>query len=443
MEFSPDRLLQALQAQQPMPGYHVAFSGGMDSRVLLQALAALRDRLDAGISAVHVHHGLQPEADEWQAHCAAVCNELGVPFEALTVKVETGDGLSPEAAARDARYAALAGWLPKGHALLSAHHLDDQAETLLLQLLRGSGVNGLAAMPKSARLGEGWLLRPLMDFSRASLMAWAGTQSLQWVEDPSNRDPAFDRNFLRQQVMPLLEQRWPSAVAGMARSAAHCAEAAGLLREMACEDAGGAVLQTLPVRRLEPLSPARLRNLLRYWLQQAGGGLPSTAVLARMQQDLLHSREDAEPCVRWGGHELRRYRGALYLLDRAAAAPELADIDWRPGTTLDLPGANGELGCHETTGQGIRRQAVVSGGVHVGWRRGGETCRPAGRGGRHSLKKLFQERGVPPWERSRIPLVFIDGELAAVADMWVCEPFQAGAGEPGLAIDWKRPGAPV
>ncbi|MGB5443818.1 MAG: tRNA lysidine(34) synthetase TilS, partial [Gammaproteobacteria bacterium] len=317
---------------------------------------------------------------------------------------------------------------------------DDQAETLLLQLLRGSGVNGLAAMPRLCELGRGHLLRPLLAFTRRQLHVYAEANGLRWIEDPSNRDPAFDRNFLRAHIFPVLQERWPAASAALSRSAAHCAEAAGLLQQLAGRDLvdiQGGGRDRLSLAGLARLPQQRQRNVLRHWIRQTTATMPSTAVLARICNDILHSRRDAAPCVRWGGHELRRYRDDLYLLKQRPEADSSNVIEWQLPLPLCLPDAGGVLNARPETGRGIRASAAGS-GVRVSWRRGGERCLPAGRGQHHTLKKLFQERGIPPWERSRIPLIYIDDQLAAVAGLWVCEPFHARPFEPGLLIDWQR-----
>jgi tRNA(Ile)-lysidine synthase len=437
--FSSDILVRYLQSLTAMPHYWVAYSGGVDSHALLHALAELRDTLPGEIGAVHVNHGLQDAAADWAAHCETVCRELDVPLVGLTVDGRAGTGDSPEAAARAARYAALASWLPAGHALLTAQHRDDQAETLLLQLLRGSGVRGLAAMPAVAELGAGLLLRPLLDFSRHDLQTYAGRHRLQWMEDPSNEDTGLDRNYLRHRIIPELRRRWPAVAQTLARSARHCAEAARVLEEVALEDVkvlrdpGG---DTLDLDGLQRLSAERRRNALRYWLQERCGASPSTAVLSRILHDIPASRPDACPSVRWGDFEIRRYRDRLYLLRQVPAQGQVQRLSWSASGTLELPGAGGTLRAARTTGRGLRA-AAVSGPVEVSFRQGGERCRPAGRPQHHTLKKLFQERGIPPWERPRIPLIYIDGELAAVAGFWVCEPFSAAPGEPGIAIEWS------
>ncbi len=439
MKFSPNTLYRQLLLH-PASAYRVAYSGGLDSHVLLHALVQVRDRLGAAIGAVHVNHALQADADSWEEHCRNVCRDLGVDYVSLRVNAGAATGDSPEAAARDSRYAALAEWLPAGECLLTAQHQDDQAETLLLQLLRGSGVNGLAAMPLLGTLGRGQLLRPLLGFARRQLLAYAEANGLCWIEDPSNRDSAFDRNFLRARVFPLLQERWPAAAVTLSRSAAHCAEASSLLEQLGEQDLAGIRAgrkDRLSLGRLVALPMQRQRNVLRLWIRQTTGAVPSAAVLARIQNDVLHSRRDAEPCVRWGAHEVRRYRDDLYLLQQRSEPDNSRILEWPLPQPLALPGAGGVLNATPGTGRGIRASAVES-GVRVSWRRGGERCLPAGRGQHHSLKKLFQERGIPPWERSRIPLIYINDQLAAVAGLWVCEPFHARPAESGLLIDWQR-----
>ena len=444
MKFTPDYLLQQLRQHPHMPAYQVAFSGGLDSQVLLQALCSLRAELHAEIGAVHVHHGLQPAADHWESHCRQVCADLDVAFVALRVDATAAHGESPEAAARNARYQALADWLPVRQCLLTAQHQDDQAETLLLQLLRGSGVNGLAAMPVLAVLGSGQQLRPLLGVNRDALHQYALTNRLAWIEDPSNTDTAFDRNYLRLRVLPVLRERWPAVAANLSRSASHCADAARLLAERAGQDLQqlSGREHTLSLTGLLALPRTRRENVLRHWLRQVSGKAPSTAVLARILHDVAGSRPDSGPCVRWGRFEVRRYRGQLFLLVQTEPADYSRVVDWELAEPLVLPGAGGCLSAIPETGQGIRAAAVPGGNVRVGWRQGGECCRPAGRAHHHSLKKLFQEQGVPPWERSRIPLIYIGDELAAVAGLWVCEPFQTSPAEAGLTINWlpARPG---
>lgn len=441
MNFFADYLRHQLTDLPAEGGCWVAYSGGVDSHVLLHALASLRLELSCRVAAVHVNHGLQAAAADWDDHCRAVCAALDVPYVALRVDARATAGESREAAARVARYAVLKQWLPCGDVLLTAQHRDDQAETLLLQLLRGSGVMGLAAMPRRTSFGGGYLLRPLLDCTHKALVDYAVANHLNWVDDPSNQDVSLDRNFLRHQTLPVLRQRWPALSATLSRSARHCAEAGRMLEDLAREDIdriAGAGCDTLPVSGLLALSLPRRRNVLRHWVAERGATIPSEAVLVRIGHDVLASRADAEVCVRWGTWELRRYRDRVHLLAQRPCRDHREPLAWHLDEALELPEAGGVLSACRSAGIGVRADALDGAEVSVRWRRGGERCRPLGRQHHHALKKLFQERGLPPWERGRIPLVYIGEELAAVADLWVCEPFAAGASEPGYTIHWRR-----
>jgi len=436
-----ERVLQRLACLGETRQVWVAFSGGLDSHVLLHVLGAERQRLPGALGAVHVDHGLHPDSGDWARHCTAVCAQLEVPLVTLAGHVRRGAGESPEAAAREARYRALGRWLPAGAVLLTAHHQDDQAETLVLQLLRGAGPHGLAAMAAAAPFANGWLGRPLLPESRAHLTEYARNHDLVWIDDPSNLDPGFDRNRLRREIFPLLRERWPALGATLARSAGHQAEAAALLDELAAEDAARAQRSagtTLSVSVLRELPGPRRRNLLRYWLRRRGLRPPSSARLARMEHDLLTERADGQPCVAWAKVQVRRYRDRLYVTERLSPPDPRARMHWQPPTPLSLPRAGGVLEALPARGQGLAVACLRGAAVEIGFRRGGERLRPAGRGGRHALKKLLQERGIPPWERERLPLVFVDGELAAVAGQWVCEGFQAEGDAEGLCLCWSR-----
>ncbi|MFQ5487832.1 MAG: tRNA lysidine(34) synthetase TilS [Gammaproteobacteria bacterium] len=428
---------------QELPAAHrywVAYSGGRDSHVLLHALAALRERLPGELCAVHVDHGLSPDAPRWAAHCRVVCKGLGVPLRVLESDARPRRGESPEAAARRVRYQAFAGLMAEHDCLLTAHHQDDQAETLLLQLLRGSGPHGLAAMPRQSAFAAGSHVRPLLDFSRASLAAYARDAALQWVEDESNFDTGIRRNFLRHQLFPLLETLWPAAAATLARSAAHCAEAASLLDALAEADlasVAGPAPRQLSVSALRDLEVARRRNVLRYWCRGLGLPLPRTAHLQRIEQDLLGAGADRMPVLRWEGVEMRRYRDGLYAQPAARAFDRTQVLSWDPRRPLLLPGGNGVLVARTVSGSGLSHEACRQGRLTVRFRQGGERC-AMDDGHHHSLKKLLQEHGIPPWERERLPLIYVGDELAAVAGIWVCGAYRAGSGEAGWLIEWRR-----
>jgi tRNA(Ile)-lysidine synthase len=409
----PEVLQDALRRFPPASRLIVAYSGGLDSHVLLHAASLLRGADFPELRAIHVHHGLAPRADAWTAHCEAVCAALGVPLEVIRVDARAETGESPEAAARAARYRALEAALTPGDGLLTAHHRRDQAETLLLQLLRGAGPAGLAAMPRWQPLGAGWHGRPLLDLSRERLEAHARAHGLVWIEDESNLDIRFDRNLLRQEVMPRLRERRPALDEMLARAASHQAEALGLLGELArqdLEDLRGDPPGTLSVSALARLRPARRRNALRFWLMDKGLPLPSMARLQSVLDDVLTAAPDAMPRVAWEGGEIRRYRDALYAMPPLAPHDPAQRLPWDGRGPLAIDALGLVLTPEWLQGQGVVPEAGET--LTVAFRRGGETMRVRDR--TRELKKLMQERGIPPWERERVPLVFRGEELVAV-----------------------------
>lgn len=420
----------------------MGYSGGRDSSVLLHALAGLRPHLpdDSEMRAVHVNHGLSAYADTWSQHCASVCSALTLPCQILRVNAKPQSGESPEAAAREARYQAITVLIEAGDVLLTAHHQDDQAETLLLQLLRGAGPHGLAAMPVCTPFGAGWLARPLLGMTATDLASYAEQHQLSWIEDPSNVDTGFDRNYLRHDVMPHLKQQWPAVSRTLSRAAAHAAEAASLLDTLADSDmrlVQGSTQDTLSVSGLLTLDEARQRNVLRRWFKRLNLPVPTTIHLQHIQHDILNAAADSIPCVGWGsvnqGAEARRYRDLIYAMPRLPAHNPHITRTWDMRQPLTLAGV-GTFTATSTPDAGIKVSLLTGHSVSVRFRQGGERCRPAGRGHTHELRKLFQERGVPPWQRDRLPLIYIGGELAAVANLWVCEPFHAAHNEPGIVV---------
>jgi len=356
---------------------------------------------------------------------------------ALAVAAGPARGESPEAAARVARYRVLADELGSGEWLLTAHHRDDQAETLLLQLLRGSGVAGLAAMPARASFAAGMLVRPLLDIDRTALAAYAQHHALSWCEDPGNAAVELDRNFLRHEILPRLATRWPAVATCLGRSAAHCAEANDLLDTLAATDLAALVVPQrpaeLPVDSLHGLPAPRLRLLLRHWLATLGLPRPGHRVLARIEHEGLGAAVDRNPLVTWPGGEVRRYRNTLYA--RAPIAPSNpTPLAWNPAEALHLPW--GCLQAEKVTGSGLAQARLHGQRLTVRHRVGGERLRLPGRRTR-PLKKLLQEAGVPPWCRGRLPLVYVGEELAAVADLWVADGFEAADGALGWRLEWR------
>lgn len=313
-------VLDHLHAQLPAHASHylIAYSGGLDSHVLLHAMHTLRDQ-HPGVSlrAVHVDHQLNASSQDWAVHCASVCADLSIPFVGLTVDVVTDNGESVEAEARKQRYQAMHAVLKPEEMLLTAHTQSDQAETLLLQLLRGAGVKGLSAMPVQKSLGDSTMVRPLLHMTRDDLQVYAKQHALQWVEDESNQDARFNRNFLRQAIVPHLQKRFPQFQKTLSRSARHCSEAATLLDELAVIDLEAAKTDqplVLNVDALLALSPLRCKNVLRFWMHRNHFPLPSEKVLQQIVQTVLHSAQDAKPLVHWGGVACRRHRRQVYLM---------------------------------------------------------------------------------------------------------------------------------
>jgi tRNA(Ile)-lysidine synthase len=423
MGFDPGTLRTTLETLPATRRYVIGYSGGLDSHVLLQALSRLRE--DGGVPellAVHVDHGLQADAADWARHCERVCAGLDVSFAAVAVDAGPETGEAPEAAARRARYAALRALMRPDDILLTAHHRGDQAETVLLQLLRGAGPAGLAAMPVLAAFTPGWHARPLLGVGREALRRYAEHEGLTWIEDPSNTDPRFDRNYLRHGVMPRLRERWPSAEQTLARAARHQAQIAALLREFGVEDlerVRGSRDDSLSVSRLLGLSESRRANTLREWFRRRRMPPPSEAQLERLVSDVLEARDDAEPLLRLDQLELRRYRDDLYALAPLSPHDPGRVIDWdgRSPLTLDPPGCR--IDAADLRGLGLDPERL-EGPLTVRFRRGGERCRPSDSSETRELKKLFQEIGMPPWERDRVPLIYSGERLVAVIGHWAC-----------------------
>lgn len=404
-----DHLVDKLRPYQGRRWW-LAFSGGLDSTVLLHALAALDPRPQ--LLAIHVHHGLLAEADQWQRHCSDVCAALGIEFHCVRVTIAATASL--ENAARDARYQAFEQLLEAGDLLLQGHHLDDQVETLLLRVLRGTGLAGLQGIPEVRPLGAARLVRPLLDQPRSVLEAYARDHQLAWVEDPSNRENRFDRNFLRNQVLPLIAGRWPHYRQSLRRLSVLAAEA--VAREQAqTADQPRLGRQPLALAELETLDAAQRRQHLRRWLA-AWQLVPSHAQTQALVATVVEAAADAQPLLVLGGRQIRRYQGFLHVT-------ELTRFDasgrwrWDGYAPLVLPGA-GRLSARQAPGAPPMDFTVA-------FRQGGERFHPEGRAHSQQLKKLLQEAGVPPWRRPRLPLIYLDGELAAVADLWVSEPWSA------------------
>lgn len=424
----------------------VAYSGGLDSRVLLQLLADCRAQSSSGpgLQAIHVNHGLHPETDHWQHHCEQTCSRLAIPLmvERLQIDADTGN---LEARARSLRYEAFRRHLKPGDILLMAHHQDDQVETMLYSLMRGRGVAALAGMPAERRLGAGMLQRPLLHFPRQSLLDFARQRTLDWIDDPSNTDTDFDRNYLRHQVMPVLEDRWPGFRAVWQRSAGLLAEAGQCQDLVAAQDLQSLLteyshcLQLTPLRALDDY---RQRNVLRYWLTELSRQWqvppPDNVSLQRIVSEVLTAAEDARPLVGWPKKanlmQIRRFGDWLYALRPFSEAVPAALV-WPDQAPLVINAELGSLHWEPTSGPGIDPGSLPP--LQVRFRHGGESARPAGRRTR-PLKKLYQDYAVPPWLRDRVPLIYAGDELLAAADIFVSDGWLQSRGENLHRICWQR-----
>jgi tRNA(Ile)-lysidine synthase len=419
----------------------LGLSGGVDSVAALDLLARLAPAHPFTLACLHVDHGISPNAARWARFARAAARRYGLRCTVRRVDLAPHRKLGLEGAARAARYAAFA--RAAADFVVLAHHRDDQAETVLLQLLRGAGPAGLAAMPVvRAPPGEGpRLLRPLLDASRAELEAYARARRLEWVEDESNADERRTRNWLRRRVLPLLGERNPDVAATLARSAAYAAEGEALARSLAAIDAREASRDgRLQAAALGRLPRARAKNLLRWVLSDAGGASPESAHLDELLRQLVLARGDRMVRVAVGGLEVRRFRGAVWVVPLQGRPRGRWRARWDGQRPWSLPELGGELRFADAKSRGISAAAMTRGPVEVRLRAGGERFRPDGRRPRRTLKHLLQEAGLPPWEREALPLVYCGGTLAFVPGIGVAAGLQAGPGERGLVLSWHRPG---
>jgi tRNA(Ile)-lysidine synthase len=415
----------------------IGLSGGMDSVVLLHLLHTLAPRFNWQLSALHVHHGISPNADTWADFCARLCAQHGIPLHIERVDISgLRDEHGIEAAARKLRHEAFTRLSCDVIAL--AHHADDQAETLLLQLLRGAGVKGVAAMPllKAATPHAHATLRPLLDISRSHLLEYAQQHAVSWVEDESNADDRYPRNFLRNRLLPLLEQRFPAYRDTLTRSARHFAEAGELLDELAQLDAQGMEnAATLELSVLRKLSSSRAKNVLRHWLHTQGAPMPQNVQLDEILHQLLDAREDASVNVEFGQWQVRRYQDRAYAMQNLGAFDQSLVLPWHGEASLDWPALKSRLIFRQTQGQGISLNKLQSASVNLRLRSGGETLRPHATAATRSLKNLLQEHHVPPWQRERLPLLYCGDELVSVVGVVVAAGFHVSDSELGLVVE--------
>ncbi len=414
------------------PKLMVAFSGGQDSCVLLHLLANLRETLPFQLSAHHVNHGLSPNADVWANFCAEFCAKLSIPLTISKVKVEQNSGLGLEAAARAARYKALLS--SDADFICLAHHQDDQAETLLLQLARGAGVKGLAGMGAI----NGKLLRPLLDAPRSALETYAKANNLTWINDESNADTKFDRNFMRHEILPKLAAQYPAIKQTISRSAAHLAQASALLDDLAELDASHALKQNtqqLCLQTLANLNLARANNVVRWWLAQNQLAMPSTLVLQQIVQQLLGAKADAAIQIKVSDAlTIRRYQGFAYLVPEMPTSAPI-NLLWQGEESMILPD-NSRLIFTQKLGAGFALNRVKNIKLRIKNREGGERFKPELGRPYRSLKQVLQTHAMPPWQREQLPLIFMDESLVIIPNVAVDAGLQANSDEMGLMVEW-------
>ncbi|MDX8385718.1 MAG: tRNA lysidine(34) synthetase TilS [Gallionella sp.] len=419
----------------------IGLSGGVDSVVLLHLLHRLSTRFNWQLSALHVHHGISANADAWRDFCIDLCARINIPLCTKNVDIAPLRGMGIEAAARKLRHTAFAGQECDFVAL--AHHADDQAETLLLQLLRGAGVRGASAMPQIIhRSGTASLVRPLLHCSRAELLVYADENNLQWIEDESNQDDRHPRNYLRHRVLPLLDEKFPAFRNTLSRSATHFAEASILLDELAEHDAKYEITgETLSVTTLRQLSMVRAKNLFRYFLHNLGHRMPQAIQLDEMLAQLCEAREDAEVCIISGDLEVRRYQGRVYVLHTLGKFDRDFVMPWNGEEKLEWPALKTLL-CFkymqglDAQGLGVSMAKLRSFPVTLRLRQGGETMRLGQNASNRTLKNLMQEQRIPPWQRDRMPLLFCGDDLVSVSGVGVAAAYRAEADEAAVQLEW-------
>jgi tRNA(Ile)-lysidine synthase len=406
----------------------IAFSGGLDSSVLLHLLAK-QTHLLKKITAVHINHGLSDNAEIWEAHCQQVCQTLNVPLKVRKVTINCYANV--EAEARKARYAVFRSLIDENDSLVLGHHQNDQAETVLLQLFRGAGVEGLAAMAAIKKFAKGQLFRPLLHLSRHSLTAYAVTHHLNWIDDESNTDCSFSRNFLRHDVIPLLQTRWPGVIKNLDRTAIHCRNAEKHLNDLALMDCPtlNESANKLPISSLTGLTYSRMNNVLRSWFKKNAIRMPDTVTFNRLVPEIIYARESADPEIAWDGYCIRRYQKTLYLLKKTDKKT-LLPIDWSSfPNPLKLTMSLGTL---QATLSEEGLCVLPKSTLQVRFRQGGEVF--TWHGQTKALKKLLQEWRIPPWLRDRIPLIYINDELAVVVGYAVSDLFYSSSAETAYQI---------
>lgn len=433
-------LYQTLIANTSLRKFLIAYSGGLDSHVLLHAMSQLRAKYsDLEITALHVNHAISPNAKIWSAHCGKICEELNIPLKINVIPSYLIPKKNIEARLRTIRYQILKENLNSDAVLLTAHNKNDQAETILLQLIRGSGVKGLSGMPMKKKIGGSILIRPLLNFTRADLAVYAQQNNLQWVEDESNQNLKFNRNYIRHDILPKLESRWSTVIHTLDRSAKLCSETEDLINEVAEQDISYVIdlkKQALNIAKLQQLSTFRQKNVLRKWLKNFVELSPGSVIIQKIQREIIHAREDAKPVMNFSNMQIRRYQNYLYLT-KSNTAPKISSPNWDLQQPFILYEQNMRLIAVKKKGIGLLTANKLT-NIAIRFRNPAERFHPHTRQGSHPLKKLFQEWKIPPWQRDQVPLLYVDNELAMVPNYGVAKKFVTRhEDEEGYEVVWE------
>lgn len=435
-DFDSQDLLDSLGRLPTPRKYWVGFSGGADSTALLQAIHECQDRLTVPVQAVHFHHGLQSEADAWQEHCTRFCSERAIPLLSRKLEIEFSGRSSPEEESRNSRYRVVAEILGNAEMYLTAHHAEDQAETLFLNLMRGSGIEGLAGIPVLRNLEKGWVARPLLDRNRPELERFLERRGITWLNDPSNDDTSFDRNYLRQELFPILEQRWPGLSKRLFRTARNARITAGAMAMFIESQSGDLIRDRLkmPLPKLLELEPEMQTLILRQWLRRHEVPVLPEARLLEFLDQLEDSQLTSQAEVQWGGWMIKRYQLDLWM-HRRDPFLDCPSKKWKDSMKLDIGPDSGTL---RLTGE----PKPIPRGWKVRARKAGDRIRLAPQGPSYKLKQFFRSAMIPPWLRSGVPVLEWDDEPAALGDWIIGHKLQNWLSENDLEYQW-RPADPV
>ena len=415
----------------------IAFSGGMDSTVLLHVMKNIIDE-KSQIRAIHINHNIVDNSKVWTKTCKSICKNFGIDIEIISLEV-THKGYGLEAAARDERYEKLKEKLYENEYLLTAHHEEDQMETVFLRMARGTGLDGLQGINEKYSFGEGIIFRPMLEVSKTSVMDYAKEHQLKWVEDSSNQDTHFDRNFLRKKIIPQFRERWPSIASSVSRLSQLSAQNIKILNQIAEEDIGPiANMNELPLAKLLDKSFERANNMLRYIILANGMSIPSMKTLQDGLKEMLDPETD-KSVIAWKDYCIRKYKNHLYFLSNSDLEPNKVDvrIPWEIGKTVNLGENIGTIEATFIHGDGLSIEKCKN-KLTISYRQGGELIKPIGHRINKSLKNLFQENQILPWMRDKIPLIYYQDELVSVADLWFNQNYVASQNEAGFVVNWHK-----